>query len=99
MTTVLLPVYLGLFGIALLTSWAIVCASRTMASPPMAAKAASLALSIRRGLPLAVMYRNPAHARNNAAAARPTLVAASSKAVKTWVIADGSLMLFPFLVE
>src|SRR5215471_9237016 len=59
----------------------------------MAAKAASLALSIRRGLPLAVMYRNPAHARNSAAAARPTFVAASRSVSKTCVICVGSAML------
>src|SRR6185312_6941681 len=65
---------------ALLMSPAMVCASSTTARPPTAANAASLAHSIRRGLPLAVMYRKPAQARNSAAAARPTLVAASSSA-------------------
>src|SRR5207244_2512880 len=83
----------GLSGpAAFCTSWAMVLANNTTASPPIAAKAASLALSMRRGLPPAVMYRNPAHARNSAAAARPTFVAASSSISNSWIIGCGLLI-------
>src|SRR5437016_6165301 len=51
-------------------------ASSTMARPPTAANAASFAVSIRLGLPPAVMYIKPAQARNSPAAASPILVAA-----------------------
>src|SRR6266571_2336188 len=76
-----------------------VCANKTTASPPMAAKAASLALSMRRGLPPAVMYRKPAQARNSAAAASPTFVAASSSVSKSRMIGCGLLIESPFGLE
>src|SRR5579859_10898 len=83
-------------GIAFCTSWATVCASRTTANPPIAAKAASLALSIRRGLPPAVMYRKPAQAKKSAAAASPTFVAASRSVSNSRMIGCGLLIECPF---
>src|ERR1051326_3648541 len=76
-----------------------VCASSTTARPPMAAKAASLALSIRRGLPPAVMYRKPAQAKNSAAAAMPTFVAASSSVLNNWMMVSGLVIECPFELE
>src|SRR5205814_1377817 len=70
----------------------------TMASPPTAANAASLAVSMRLGLPLAVMYRKPAQARKSAAAARPIFVASSSSVLKSWVMELIPAMLSPFEV-
>src|SRR5207302_120677 len=81
------------------TSSAMVCANKTTASPPIAAKAASLALSMRRGLPPAVMYRKPAQARKSAAAASPTFVAASSSVSKRRMIGCGLLIESPFGLE
>src|SRR5207302_10845101 len=81
------------------TSSAMVCANNTTASPPIAAKAASLALSMRRGLPPAVMYRKPAQARNSAAAARPTRVAASSSVSNNLTMSVGLLIVSPFGLE
>src|SRR5579859_5532270 len=83
-------------GMAFWTSCAMVCASKTTASPPIAANAASLALSMRRGLPPAVMYKKPAQARNSAAAARPTLVAASSSVLNISTTDCGLLIECPF---
>src|SRR5216683_1143884 len=76
-----------------------VCANKTTANPPIAAKAASLALSMRRGLPPAVMYRKPAQARNSAAAASPTFVAASSSVSNSRIIGCGLLIESPFGLE
>src|SRR5712691_419304 len=76
-----------------------VCANKTTANPPIAAKAASLALSMRRGLPPAVMYRKPAQARNSAAAASPTFVAASSSVSKSRMIGCGLLIGSPFALK
>src|SRR5256885_472694 len=65
----------------------------------MAAKAASLALSMRRGLPPAVMYKNPAQARKSAAAARPTFMATSSSASNSVMIGWGLVIESPFGFE
>src|SRR5438132_8972240 len=86
---------LGKAGSAFCTSVAMVCASSTMARPAIAAKAASLALSIRRGLPPAVMYRKPAQARNTAAAPRPTCEAMLSRWSNKMMIGCGSFIVAP----
>src|SRR5206468_3870007 len=78
-------------GIARWISPEIALASSTTARPPTAANAASLALSMRLGLPLAVMYRNPAQARNTAAAAMATVLAASSSVLNSRMMVAVSL--------
>src|SRR5437763_10055721 len=78
------------------TRLAMACARSTIARPPSAANAASLAVSMRRGLPLAVMYRKPAQARNSADAVSPTWVATCNNRLKRSMMACGLLIETPF---
>src|SRR5262249_28529143 len=80
-----------LMPIAFCTRSAITFANRTPAKPPTAANAASLAVSMRRGLPPAVMYRKPAQARNRPAAAMPMVRARSVSLVNSETI-SGALI-------